>query len=136
MDHDEEQLKIFKKYPSMFIGVNQPSKYSCMAFGLEVNPGWYSLIENMCDEIYQVSSQNNFTVVFDQIKEKFGALRVYYNVTECEKDEYLDMIDKIIFKYEKLSTITCDVCGKPGKLGNNGWHMTRCEEHITRYELD
>ena len=31
-------------------------------------------------------------------------------------------------KYEKLSMQTCIMCGKPGKLTDNGWIMPLCKD--------
>ena len=31
-------------------------------------------------------------------------------------------------KYEKLSEETCIMCGKPGKLTDNGWIMPLCKD--------
>lgn len=55
-----------------------------------------------------------------QVKEKFGTLRFY-----CPGND-------AIFQYtrwaEYLSSITCELCGKYGKLRDGGWITTRCDE--------
>ena len=87
-----------------------------------VCPGWTGLIRDMLDEIAGSENTDNHPE-FTQIKEKFGALRVYgYNID----DEQQAIIDK----YERLSAKTCEVCGKAGTMREkNGWLMVRCEEH-------
>lgn len=54
-----------------------------------------------------------------QVKEKFGTLRFYCGGTEA--------IDKYIHMAERLSAITCESCGKPGKAYDSGWIRTLCD---------
>jgi hypothetical protein len=86
-------------------------------------------------------------VKFMQIKEKYGTLRVYWNFAEIENYEEIksklkspEQLDEYINKYydtvenaiefcEYLSSITCEECGKPGKLYTGGWYITLCPEH-------
>jgi hypothetical protein len=44
-------------------------------------------------------------------------------VPEIIYEEYSQWMDK----YEKLSEETCIMCGKPGKLIDNGWIMPLCK---------
>jgi len=55
----------------------------------------------------------------DQVKEKFGTLRFY-----CGGD---DRIGHYVSIAQRLSAVTCEECGKNGKLGRvGGWYSTRC----------
>jgi hypothetical protein len=57
-----------------------------------------------------------------QVKEKYGTLRFYCNSTP--------MIDRFIQLAEELSAITCEECGKSGRLGRiGGYYCTRCDSH-------
>lgn len=67
-------------------------------------------------------------IQFTQIKEKFGTLRMY--TTCC--DNY---IDGVIAMTESMSGITCEECGKPGKLRGGGWSYTACVEHTKKEDL-
>lgn len=60
-----------------------------------------------------------------QVKEKFGTLR-FYMTFETE------VISKLIRKAEKKSAITCEKCGKKGKLRDNGWLITLCNSCNTK----
>ena len=90
-----------------------------------------------------------------QIKEKYGTLRVYWNFKEIENyeelrsklvkpeqlDEYIgkysDLVDSAVDFCEYLSSKTCEVTGKPGKLYSEGWCVTLCkEEAIKRFGFD
>ena len=57
----------------------------------------------------------------NQVKEKFGTLSYYCNEN--------DRISRLIRFAEELSSCTCEVCGKCGKLYTDGWYYTACEEH-------
>lgn len=57
---------------------------------------------------------------FDQVKEKYGSLRLYHN---GNKD-----IDKITNEAEILSCHTCQECGKIGKQIGDYWIYTMCKE--------
>jgi hypothetical protein len=59
-------------------------------------------------------------LVFTQIKEKYGTLRVYHS----GGDEYCE---GIIAMAEQMSSVTCEDCGVPGKVRNGGWIRTLCD---------
>lgn len=61
-------------------------------------------------------------VVASQVKEKFGTLRFYYTGGD-------DIIDGMVRMAEAMSSVTCDVCGSPGKESDGGWISVRCEAH-------
>lgn len=61
-------------------------------------------------------------VVIQQIKEKFGGLRFYFQ----GGDEYIrGMVDFA----EEMSYNICEECGEPGKKRNTGWIRTLCDHH-------
>lgn len=87
-----------------------------------VYPGWQQLMRNMLQEI-ENSYTDNEIPVFEDIKDKFGTLRVYGH-------NFNDETRTIINKYEKLSTETCMTCGTRGQLRvQNRWLYVACEEH-------
>lgn len=63
-----------------------------------------------------------------EIKEKFSGLRFY--VEPVPKNS---KIFEIIDKYENLSYNYCMICGKEGKLYNDGWMTTLCETHAKKF---
>ncbi len=93
----------------------------------QVGPGWGTILEQLHEELmviypaYQVA----------QVKEKFGTLRVYLNT--YPREIWQELSD-VITKYEKMTAVTCEGCGEPGRLcrPNGSWVLTlceRCEEH-------
>ena len=57
-----------------------------------------------------------------QIKEKFGGLRIYLS----NEDDY---IFGIINMAEAMAARTCEVCGAKGHLRGGSWLKTLCDEH-------
>jgi len=66
-------------------------------------------------------------VTLDQVKEKFGTLRFYYQGGD-------DYIRGLVSMAESMSGVTCEECGAPGDRGGDGWITTLCETH--RQERD
>jgi hypothetical protein len=64
-----------------------------------------------------------------QIKEKYGTLRFY--MTSGTNEMYA-----ITDKAERQSSVTCEFCGKPGKLRGYGWYSTRCSPCWKREQHD
>lgn len=61
-------------------------------------------------------------LIFEQVKEKFGELRIY-----CFP--YNREVNEIIHKYETLSNNICIHCGKPDvPMINTGWIRPSCRE--------
>lgn len=58
-----------------------------------------------------------------QVKEKWGGLRIYTSGWNDELREIIREVEEISFK-------TCEVCGKKGKVRNDGvWLKTLCTKH-------
>lgn len=78
---------------------------------LDIGYGWLPLVEKVC-----LVAKDDPEFYFTQIKEKFGTLRVYAT-------KHLDIIDEV----ERESASICEVCGSPGRLRDEGWMKTRCD---------
>lgn len=91
--------------------------------------GWLSLLEVLIADLDKIG------VAYDvaQIKEKFGTLRFYAEITETTSDTKAAEFWKRIEKAETLSAITCEVCGSPGELRGGSWMRTLCDVcHFTK----
>jgi hypothetical protein len=87
------------------------------AFG--VAEGWLPLIKSMIEELIELGWNKRLV----QSKEKFGGLRFYI-------ETYPEGAEEIIFKYEKLSYETCEMCGEKGTNRKiKGWLYTLCDDH-------
>jgi len=94
---------------------------TCMAWGCETADGWFDLIYQACQEIKKVLKEDD-TFVFDQIKEKFGGLRLYCSTTN-------DEAYKIADSYEEKSYKVCEYCGSQDDVESKGlWIKTLCKK--------
>lgn len=62
-----------------------------------------------------------------QIKEKFGGLRVYIYGGNAEMEICTDFA-------EAMSSRICEVCGSPGKPRQTSWIKTLCDKHYQEAE--
>lgn len=83
-----------------------------------VGAGWAGLVNEVFDEL----EKSRPLVLVDQVKEKYGGLRIYTSPYEEE-------FDKLIQSIERRSFEICEECGQVGKLRGGEWYKTLCEEH-------
>jgi hypothetical protein len=124
------------KYPKIFANRHGDMKETLMCWGFEHGDGWYQILDSLCANIQShIDWQNeNFAkgypyyekpvpqVVAQQVKEKFGTLRFYYNGGD-------DVIDGMVRIAESWSAVACEECGAPGTQNSQGWIKTLCETH-------
>lgn len=129
----ELEDKLYKDFPLLFDNRHKSPMDSCLSMGIECNNGWYDLIHNICSLInnretnikarlkYEGKDERNWIPVrFDQIKEKFGGLRIYYSGGD-------DYVRGVINMAEEISYSTCEVCGNKGQPNKKGWITTLCD---------
>lgn len=63
-----------------------------------------------------------------QIKEKFGGLRFYYDGGD-------DQISGMVRMAEVWADSTCEKCGNKGTRRQGGWVRTLCDEHEAKYQV-
>jgi len=92
--------------------------------------GWIELGRKMIEECEAI----NPTYTIEDMKEKYGSLRVYsfiqdYNDPEWQIPACNDKeIHEIEDKYERLSFRTCCECGKPATKYSTGWICPFCDD--------
>lgn len=135
----ELQNTLYEKYPQLFVNKDKTPMQSPMCFGIETGDGWYEIISSLCWMIKQYEDSvvwqtewkqktepeyqsDYFPVRFDQIKEKYGGLRVYFS----GGNQY---IEGLVSMAEAISYHICDVCGNKGEANKGGWISVRCEAH-------
>ena len=98
----------------------------------ECGAGWIPLIETALSTIdgyldYKHKiNPNAGHIILDQVKEKFGGLRIYFT----DRTMYSEYIDGVFDITERMSEHICEECGRPGKTRNNlSWIQTLCEDH-------
>lgn len=108
------------KYPKLF-GPPPFQGFDTNSTYVEVPKGWYPLLDAMFEEIEAEIAQDDANwIALDQVKEKYGTLRVYFTGGN-------DKIDKIVERYEERSAITCERCaGEDASQNLEGWVRTLC----------
>jgi hypothetical protein len=128
-DQEVNEYETFAKkmegqFPKMLAG-----KYG----GFAVGAGWYPILEKLCSNIqHHIDWKNRESevvpqVVVEQIKEKFGGLRFYYQ----GGDEY---VHGLVAMAESWADIACEECGEIGKRRNGGWIRTLCDFHEAEHQ--
>jgi hypothetical protein len=124
-EYDAFEQRMKEKYPKMF-----SQSYG----GFAVGPGWWPILEALCDQIHHHVEwkQNQLEkyqrgegcpdVVVTQIKEKFGGLRFYYDGGD-------NTVDGMVRMAESWAHRSCEECGAPGKSREGGWIKVLCDTH-------
>jgi hypothetical protein len=120
--YDNFVKRMEETYPKMFA-----NKYG----GFAVGAGWWPIIESLCANIQSHTdwwNKNRETrpvveqVVVEQIKEKFGGLRFYYQGGD-------DYIRGLVQMAESWASHSCEECGAPGTRRSSSWIRTLCDYH-------
>jgi hypothetical protein len=118
-DYEKFAKSMEEKFPKMLGG-----RYG----GFAVGKGWYPILEILCSNIQQHldwrEKQGKAVpqVVVEQIKEKFGGLRFYYQGGD-------DEISGMVRMAEAWADVACEECGAAGKRRSGGWIRTLCDQH-------
>lgn len=113
----ELEKTLFDTFPTEWFNMDMQS--SCMCWGFSVGDGWCQILFDLFSEIQEISPPG---YEIQQVKEKFGGLRVYDFKGNSE-------IDSLIKDAEKKASVTCDECGQPGEMTGSSWIAVRCEKH-------
>jgi len=107
-----------ENYPRIFEERSLTVYQSCMGRGFECGNGWFPLIDLLCFNIQTyIDNHNKYCpndaripqVVFRQVKQKFGGLRIYHR----GGDEYCN---GLIHMANAISYSFCEICGIGGCL--------------------
>ena len=94
----------------------------------ECQAGWYQLILELDAKIGSLEPRYRV----EQIKEKFGGLRFYYDQMSIN-DEARERVDKLVEVAEQRSYTICEVCGVSDSTvtttRDGYWVKTLCTDH-------
>ncbi len=151
MDDKEENKSwdtLYNEYPDIFSNRHKSPMESCMSWGCEIGMGWYDILSSLCWMISQheeniawqkeykekqdaqiqkdfgitIEEDNEyFPVKFDQVKEKFGGLRIYYSGGDSYVGGLVGMASTMSYKI-------CEICGERGQPNKGGWIVTLCDK--------
>lgn len=88
--------------------------------------GWVPLLSALANKIEKLAPVCRQGFAIWQVKEKYGRLSIQA-VAGPE-------IEALIETAELTSSVTCAICGKPGKLFLSGWYRVLCADHELRTE--
>lgn len=116
-----------------------PKDYDFTYTEIDMLPkGWHSIMCDMCVDLLGYFKDHNidpYAFHIDQLKEKFGSIRLYYSLHFEDKFDD-EGIDEIIRKYEELSEHTCCECGKEATLMSKGWICPYCKDCADRLKAE
>jgi len=134
---DFEKLLV-KQFQIIYRDLNGDPRKTCMGRGLEINNGWFNILYDLSVKLEAIADEQSLhlknnpeydgadtRIVFAQIKEKFGALRVYINNWPEDRKQ----IEDLVRMAEQQSSIMCEICGEPGKTRSGVWMLTLCDKH-------
>ena len=122
--YETYEKRMEERFPKMYGG-----KYG----GFAIGEGWYPLIEKLSEVIQnhidhvQKQGKECPQVVVQQVKEKFGTLRFYYDGGD-------DFIHGAAWLAESMTGMLCETCGGIGKTRSGGWVRTLCDVHEAEYQ--
>ena len=94
---------------------------------ISCNEGWYKILEELDNKLSYLDPEYKI----NQIKEKFGTLRFYFE--SQSSDLIKDIMDDCVSAAAYASSYTCEYCGsRLGKLQDSGWVKTACDECWTK----
>lgn len=105
---------LVRDFPLLYASRNDPM--SCMGYGFSCGDGWEPLIRRMSATLEaEIAKQPDPSLYrAEQVKEKFGLVRVYMSSSTPE-------MEAAIAAAELESSNACESCGKPGFMRNVGW---------------
>lgn len=120
----------FKKYDAFAKQMEEqfPKMFAEPYGGFACGEGWWPILEALCGQIqHHIDWKNKQSevvtqVTVNQIKEKFGGLRFYYDGGD-------DEIRGMVRIAEAWASRSCEECGALGKRREGGWIRTLCDHH-------
>ena len=128
------QSKLFESFPKLYS--EHAKQGSIMSSGLAVNDGWFQLLWKLSEDLVKLDPE----LVACQVKEKFGTLSFYVRQAELGAKQYdsgmlsfepqarNEQVRARIVKASEESAVTCEQCGKPGKLRRGSYYVVRCDD--------
>lgn len=116
--------KLCKKYPKIFAKRGADMRTTCMCWGFECGDGWFWLIDQLCSAL-QSRIDNTCPappqVVAEQVKEKWGGLRLYFSGGDSTACGMIDFAERLSYSF-------CEVCGTTNNVGRTtkGYITTLC----------
>ena len=109
MNRDLER-ELQARFPRFFRDLYGDPRETGMSRGCEFADGWYRLLERLCEELEPVAPPE---FRFDQVKEKFGKMRIYASHSTEETA-------RLIQHAQEASLSCCELCGVTEEVTTEG----------------
>jgi hypothetical protein len=125
--NENQEFKEYENF-SKQMGEKFPKMYGQKYGGFAVGKGWRPIIEKLSKHIQghidfkEKQGLPIDQVIVQQVKEKFGGLRFYYDGGD-------DYIRGLVSISESWAGASCEVCGNLGHRTQGGWIKTLCDAH-------
>ena len=129
--------KLVEDFPVLYADRYGSMLTTCMCWGFCSGDGWEPLIRKLSEQLTYLSTGSGLKFKAAQVKEKYGTLRFYYDTYGEGSDVVEDLASIAVAHAERLSEVTCEMCGKEGRVRGRGWYACRCPAcaHEENYPL-
>lgn len=126
MTNTSWRRRLVDRFPDLFLSM-ESGRTSTPGYPA-VGDGWRDLVEVAVERIAAAAPGGGFRI--EQIKEKYGTLRLYVCRTGGSGPTASDAVEEAVALAEARSACTCEQCGKEGALYSAGsWLVTACSDH-------
>ena len=124
--------KLCQDFPNLYRERHGSANNTSMCWGFDIQDGWYDLLYEVSAKlealILQLPEEERKEYCAAQVKEKFGALRLY--LESGTKEMY-----ELVRAAETKSANVCEECGQLGVRRSGGWIKTRCDDCHRKEQL-
>lgn len=110
-----------------------PYQFEGEAISMSYSRGWFRLFSRLCADIDQALGEDRRGFHWLQVKEKFGAARMYFWLAEGVYEQEPELTKQLMdlkFAAEAASQDVCAACGRPGWIDQSaGWMLALCGKH-------
>jgi hypothetical protein len=121
----EHSKQLIERYPSLYRLADAspvPASPPFAREGFACGDGWFAVIDKLSAKL---SADPNLVV--GQLKEKFGLLRISFEMSPLPSNEIEEATDTALAEAVAESRVTCEWCGKPGEHAQREGHWSvRC----------
>ena len=83
-----------ERFPILFQNKDKSDRETCMCLGIGCPVGWYYILEQLCTELEYSNLESvaklGVAIVAEQVKEKYGTLRFYFDVRNVDSNGKID----------------------------------------------
>lgn len=99
-----------------------PVLYSDLEY-FEIGSGWFHIIHDLTHKLIPYDC-----IIFEQIKQKFGELRIYYKFNDLASQRDKEEIHVLIQTAEREALTVCELCGisQSSLTYNDGYYQVLC----------